>query len=232
MIRLLLLALVATALPARAGEVRTAKLRALCFEAVDGLSDVLYVGPDGKSTTPLKLWTTSFSDEIEIRMDGGAVRFAVPDKAPDGTEILRIVAEGQAVEGARQLALFIPQQGKIPYRLVMMDDSEKGFPMGSIAAMNLAPTPVRLRIGERDVQLKPGARGSIPQPAKVNDRNQANVEISFLDTKGAWVPVNNTRWLISPLKRSIAIAFLDRKTNQPTVNSYDDTPPWRLPKLP
>lgn len=47
----------------------------------------------------------------------------------------------------------------------------------------------------------------------------------------AWL-ANNTRWVISPLTRSLLIAFIHPSTGQPTVNSYVETPPWRRPKLP
>jgi hypothetical protein len=114
---------------------------------------------------------------------------------------------------------------------MVLDDREQGFPMGSTVLVNLAPVAVRFEIGEHRRELRPGARDSIPLARKVNEMNQCNVVISFAAEDQSWTPVNNTRWSASDQKRDLAIAFVHPLTKQPTVQVYQDTPPWRLPKF-
>ncbi len=231
---LAILVLLAAAVTAsHAQESRKIKLRTLCFEHAGDLKKVLLAGPDGKEpTVEVDLFTSTFSDEIEASLAGSELRFVVRDKDDKGREILKPVASGKAAPGERQLALFLPgAPGGLPYSLLVIDDSEAKFPMGSTLAYNLAPALVRFVIGENTKDLKPGGSDLIPQAKKVNAMNQTGVIISFTNAGGTLVPVNSTRWLSTDQQRTIAIAFIHPRTRQPTVNAYQDTPPWRLPKL-
>ena len=216
---------------AAAQDARKVKLRTLCFEHVGEIRKVLLVGPEEK-TVEVDLFTSGFSDEIEATVSGPDLRFAIAATGPDGKAILKTVASGKAAAGTRQLAVFLPgtKEG-MPYRLMVIDDSEEKFPLGTTLAFNFAPVPVRFAIGEHSSDLKPGGQAVIPQAKKVNEMNQCNVVISFADKTNKWMPVNNTRWLSLPQERALAIAFIHPVTKQPTVNSYRETPPWKLPKL-
>lgn len=216
---------------ATAQDARKVKLRTLCFEHVGDIRKVLLVGAEEK-TVEVDLFTSGFSDEIEATVSGPDLRFAIAATGPDGKAILKTVASGKAAAGTRQLAVFLPgtKEG-MPYRLMVIDDSEEKFPLGTTLAFNFAPVPVRFAIGEHSSDLKPGGQAVIPQAKKVNEMNQCNVVISFADKTNKWMPVNNTRWLSLPQERALAIAFIHPVTKQPTVNSYRETPPWKLPKL-
>ena len=225
-------AALATLVPSlSAQDARKVKLRTLCFEHVGEIRKVLLVGSDDK-TVEVDLFTSGFSDEIEATVSGPDLRFAVATTDASGKVTLKTVASGKAAAGTRQLAVFLPgtKEGT-PYRLIVIDDSEEQFPLGTTLAFNFASVPVRFAIGEYSSDLKPGGQALIPQARKVNEMNQCNVVISFADKTDKWVPVNNTRWLSLPQERALAIAFIHPVTKQPTVNSYRETPPWKLPKL-
>jgi hypothetical protein len=216
---------------ATAQETRKVKLRTLCFEHVADIRKVLLVGADDK-TVEVDLFTSGFSDEIEATLSGGDLRFAIQQAGTDGASTLKTVASGKAAAGTRQLAIFLPGTADgVPYRLMVIDDSEEKFPLGTTLSFNFAPVAVRFAIGEHSQDLKPGGRALIPLARKVNDMNQCNVVISFADKTNQWVPVNNTRWLSLPQERALAIAYIHPVSKQPTVNSYRETPPWKLPKL-
>jgi hypothetical protein len=216
---------------ATAQETRKVKLRTLCFEHVADIRKVLLVGADDK-TVEVDLFTSGFSDEVEATLSGGDLRFAIQQAGADGASALKTVASGKAAAGTRQLAIFLPGTADgMPYRLMVIDDSEEKFPLGTTLSFNFAPVAVRFSIGEHSQDLKPGGRALIPLARKVNDMNQCNVVISFADKANQWVPVNNTRWLSLPQERALAIAYIHPVSKQPTVNSYRETPPWKLPKL-
>ncbi len=216
---------------ASAQDARKVKLRTLCFEHVGEMRKLLLVGADEK-TVEVDLFTSGFSDEIEATVSGPELRFAIAATDAAGNATLKTVAIGKAAAGTRQLAVFLPgTKEDMPYRLMVIDDSEEKFPLGTTLAFNFASVPVRFAIGEHSSDLKPGGQALIPQARKVNEMNQCNVVISFADKADKWVPVNNTRWLSLPQERALAIAFVHPLSKQPTVNSYRETPPWKLPKL-
>jgi hypothetical protein len=224
-------AALATLATAAAQDTRKVKLRTLCFEHVGDLKKVLLVGA-GDKTVEVDLFTSGFSDEIEATVSGPDLRFAVAGTDAAGKATLETVASGKAAAGTRQLAIFLPgAKDGPPYRLMVIDDSDEKFPLGTTLAFNFAPVPVRFAIGEHTKDLDPGGEALIPQAKKVNEMNQCNVVISFADATRAWKPVNNTRWLSLPQERALAIAFIHPVTRQPTVNCYRETPPWKLPKL-
>jgi hypothetical protein len=225
------LAVLAPLATAAAQDARKIKLRTLCFEHVGGIRKVLLVGADDK-TVAVDLFTSGFSDEIEATVDGSDLRFAIEETDAAGKATLKTVAAGKSAAGTRQLAVFLPgaKEGN-PYRLMVIDDSEEKFPLGTTLAFNFAPVAVRFAIGEHTKELKPGGQALIPRALKVNEMNQCNVVISFADQTKRWKPVNNTRWLALPQERALAIAFVHPVSKQPTVNSYRETPPWKLPKL-
>lgn len=226
----ILLALLFLPAVGASAESRKVKLRTICFEHAGDLKNVVLVGGDRKTPGPeLPLFTSAFSDEIEATIQGDELVFA--GISADGSPLIP-VASGKAVPGERQLVVFIPgARGANPYRLLVIDDSEKAFPMGATIAYNLSSSAVRFSVGEHASDLKPGAHWLIPQPKKVNAMNQAGVVISFADKSGKLVPVNSTRWLSTDQQRTLAIAYVHPETRQPTVNAYVDTPPWHLPKL-
>src|SRR5690606_37286986 len=177
--------------------------------------------------TPVKLLTTMITPEIDARISGGAIRFAVNGSGPDNPASLREVAVAKALPGNRQLAIFVPGNRKgLPYRVFMVDDSLDAFPMGSTLGINLSPAAFEFRIGEHIKALGPGKTAVIPPARKVNDRGQVSVIISVARAESGWRPVSQTRWLAGNDKRDVAIAFLHPKSGQGMVNCYQDNPPW------
>ena len=219
--------------PAGAQE-RKVSLRTLCFQHVDGLRDVLLVTgtPDEPKLTPVRLYTSAYSDAVVESFEGSALRFAVEVAGPDGAKTLKTVAEGTLRAGARQVAIFLPSgKDDQPYRLMVVDETEEKFPMGATMIYNLTATKARFAIGEHGKELEPGALGLVPLPAEVNDLNQCTVRVFLLGGEGTWVPVSSTAWRVSEEMRSLALAYINPRSKQPTVHCLQETPPWRLPQF-
>ncbi|NNC89087.1 MAG: hypothetical protein HKN82_11565 [Akkermansiaceae bacterium] len=227
-----LLALV-LATPAGA-QSRKISLRALCFQHVDDIHDVLLVTgtEDDPVTTPVRLFTSAYSDPVEVTVTGPRLVFAVQPGGPAGGDQLRIVAEAPLAAGARQMVIFLPsRKAGRPYELTVIDESEAAFPMGSTLIYNITSTSARFTIGEYGRELKPGAHGLIPLPKRTNSLNQCTVRVFLADRDGAWQAVSSTVWKTSPKLRSLALTYIHPRTMQPTVHCFQETPPWRLPKL-
>lgn len=215
-------------LAAQDTQLRTAKLRALCFQHVADVRKLHAVVPgDNPRAVEIDLYTSTFSDDVEIPIAGNRLHFAVKDPDANATEGFRVITSAAAVAGPRQLALFVPGESPDePYRCVILDDSLENFPMGSTMAVNLAPTPFRFTIGEHDVTVAPGGIGRIPMARKANDRGQVSVIISIADPQqpDQWLAVSQTRWFSGTDKRDLIISFLHPQSGKPTVRSYADSP--------
>ena len=231
----LLLALLLAVTGRSVAQTRTISLRTLCFQHSGDLKEVMLVsGKKGsRKLLPVRLYTSAYSDEIEAKIEGGQILFAVPDEDPtEGAEPFRVIAQAMAAPGNRQLAVFFPvKDGKSPYKVQIIDESEQAFPMGSTLIYNLTQTSGRFSIGEHEKEIPSGKTGLLPLPTKVNQLNQCTVRIALLNPKKEWKMVSSTVWRASDQMRGLALAYIHPKTGKPTVNCFQETPPWRLPKL-
>jgi len=228
-------AFLSTVIATLADEGGKAMLRTLCFQHVDDIREVQVLqGKEGaESGVPVKLFTSAFSDEVEIKVGEGGLRFGVPvaDAAP-GEEAFKVVAKGRTPGGSRLLAVFFPSGEKdMPYRVSIIDESESNFPMGSTLIYNLTPTDARFTIGERAVEIASGKMAKVELPKKVNALNQTTVRFYLKNMGGEWEVVSSTVWQATDAMRGLALAYLHPLTQIPTVNCLQETPPWRLPVL-
>ncbi|NNM30606.1 MAG: hypothetical protein HKO57_13885 [Akkermansiaceae bacterium] len=217
-----------------AAQSRKISLRTLCFQHVDGLREVLLVSgsPEKPKLIPVELFTSTYSEPVVASIAGDVLRFAVEVTGADGEKQLKTVAQGKLAAGARQVAVFLPSEKPgIPYRLTVIDETEKNFPMGSTLIYNLTGTKARFLIGEHRKEIGPASLGLVPLPTEVNELSQCTVRVGLLGPDGKWIPVSSTAWRVSEEMRSFALAYIHPRTRQPVVNCLQETPPWRLPQF-
>jgi hypothetical protein len=212
--------------PLSAQESRTVKLRAICFQHVGEVKKLFAVsGGDKPKAVEFDLFTTSFSDPVDVVATDNILTFSMAAAGADGEAGYKVVTTARAVPGPRQLAIFIPGESpEKPYRCFVVDDSKQAFPMGSTMLVNLSNVPFRFSIGEHLQVVAPGKIEKMPMARKTNERGQVPVVISVADklAEGGWHAVNQTRWLTGADKRDLAISYLHPVTKQPTVNCYAD----------
>lgn len=209
-------------------QTRMVKFRAICFQHVGGIQKIHAIVPgDNPRPVEFELFTTTFSDAVDIPVADNRIHFAVPEESGGATPNFRVISSARAVPGPHQLAIFVPGPNpENPYQVFIVDDSLQNFPMGSTMAVNLAPTPFQFEIGEHTKVVAPGRIEQIPMARRTNDRAQVSVTISMADpdNAGQWRAVNQTRWFSGTDKRDLIISFIHPVTTRPTVNSYADTP--------
>ncbi len=207
------------------------KLRSLCFSHQQGI-DKLEIGVPGTAPTgiQLPLFLSTISQPLDVLPAKGSMYFCQRDKNAAGQEVLKLVTEARSLGVKRQLAIFLPSKDAAkPYSVHVIDDSEKEFPMGTSLAINLSAKPFHYMIGEHKTRVEPGKTVRIPMAKETNDRGQVSVIVG-VELDGKVVPVNQTRWFTGEDKRDIIISFVHPVTGQPTVNCYQDRPPWLLPQ--
>ncbi len=210
-------------------------LRTLCFRHAHDVKEIFPATGSTKKTTYSKtrLYTSAYSDPVPLTVSGNSLKVALPVKVskkhPDG---YRIFATKTIGPGKRQLAIFIPTTNpKKPYRLTIIDEGEKNFPMGSTLIYNLSNTDLRMTIGEHRKEIKPLKQTKIPIPKKINALNQATIRTYVKNTEGKWLIVSSTVWKTSKKLRGLAIAYIHPLSKKTVVDCFQETPPWRLPKI-
>ncbi len=220
---------------ASAQEPRKVSLRTLCFKRVGDTKEVMLMtgSQNNPVPQPVPLYLSIYSDEIEANVSGEKLTFALPETGENGETIYRTIGEGKLPSGNRLAAIFIPSGKKdVPYRVLVLDETEQNFPLGSTIIVNLSPEDTRITLGEHEKIIKPGKVEKLPIATRVNDLNQATVRIYVpVDTQKKWRPVSSTTWRALPNLRNLAIAYQNPRTGRTSVNCYQEVPPWRLPKF-
>ncbi|MDQ8190284.1 hypothetical protein [Roseibacillus persicicus] len=220
-------------LPAQ--DLRQISLRTLCFKRVGDVKEVMLMGGSKEKPvpTPVPLYQSIYSDQIQAEVSGDKLTFSLPVTSKTGETVYKPVGEGALPSGNRLAAIFIPSgDADKPYKILVLDETEKAFPLGSTILVNLAPEPTRITLGEHDMTIPPGKMEKIPMATNVNDLKQATVRI-FVPMEGPrkWRPVSSTTWRILPELRNLAIAYQNPKNGRTSVNCYQEVPPWRLPQF-
>ncbi len=214
---------------------RKISLRTLCFRHAHNVKEVFIATGSAEKPvyTKVPLYTSTYSNPVELKITDNALGVALPvkisKKHPDG---YRMFGTKTLSPSRRQLAIFIPTTNpKRPYRLTIIDEGEKNFPMGSTLIYNLSNTDLRMTIGEHNKVVKPLKKANIPLPKKINALNQTTVRTYMKNPEGKWVIISSTVWKTSKKLRGLAIAYIHPLSKKPVVDCFQETPPWRLPKL-
>lgn len=219
------------ALPCLSQETKKVSLRTLCFKRVGQTKEIFLLGGTEEKPviTALPLYISTYSNAQKVTISGKVMKFATRSMGPDGEPVYDVIAQGRTTTGDRQVAIFVPS-GKTPdiYQVLILDEGEKAFPLGSTRVVNISPKETRITIGEQDRIIKPGTVEEIPMATQVNELNQATVRI-FTPMEDKWRPISSVVWKMLPKLRNFAIAYQNPKTGRPSVNCYQEVPPWRLP---
>lgn len=209
-------------------QTRKVQFRTLCLEHVQGMTEVAL--PAEKSELPgtaVPLYTASISQVIEGTFTTPNAIFTGKSVGPDGKPV--VVATAPLAKAARQLFVFIPAKAgsKTPYEVQAYDDDTETFKLGSIRAINLAPTPVRFVIsGATSPQIPTMRHAIFPQSAKKDEYNMYPAKVEFLSGDGKWFNAYSASWKANEDRRDVVITLIDNQFKQPTVKVYPDIPPW------
>lgn len=217
-----------------AQEIRQVSLRTLCFKRVGSVKEVMLMGGSKENPvpTPVPLYLSTYSNEMTVEVSGDTLTFALPENQ-DGETIYKTIGEGKLPGGNRLAAIFIPSgKSDKPYNVLVLDETEANFPLGSTTVVNLAPEPVRITLGEHDNTVAAGKVAKIPIATKINELKQATFRL-YVPTKSEkkWRAVSSTVWRALPTFRNLAIAYQNPRTGRTSVNCYQEVPPWRLPQF-
>lgn len=193
------------------------------FAGLDSRAPVpamLTLSADGLET-PVSVPTASISKPVPCFATGDTLKFiAAADRTP-----LATVTIPASVKAA--ILLFVPAQktgSSLPWRVFVIEDSEKNFPDGGAFVANFHSDDIRFIIGEHKMLLPPGRFSGVAPPTKRDDFNMAPVVFQF-QKENTWRDASETMLRFLPSFRYLMITFLDPESGRPKVVTIQDFKP-------
>ena len=157
---------------------------------------------------------------------GGSLVFY--DKAaidPENPEA-SVVARAQLPPELRQAIVVVvpaPRPGRMLYRMVIIDDSDKAFPFGESEVLSFVGLEIGIHVGEHKLMVRPWKKGRVPHVKKANDYHMAQTNFHYKANDGSWVPFVERQLQYTNASRRIFIIHATPEALQPTVTTIVDT---------
>jgi hypothetical protein len=148
-----------------------------------------------------------------------------PDRASltrDGETLI----DATLPEGVRSaILLVVPGKpgDKAKFRAVIIDDSEKAFPVGSYHATNLSAIPIRLVLEKKTFDFPAGKVLLIEKPP-FHEGNMSSMR-TFAFQDNAWKPVSTGLWARPVETRGVLVFYQDPGAGTIQLRAYDDIAP-------
>lgn len=203
-------------------EPRTVEVRTLCFSYSAGLKTVSLAGDAmGESQVEVKLEKYLDSNQESLTLVENKI--LVGKSADNGFQAWETVSVNKSLKEV--LLVFFPMaDAKKPYRVVAVDDSAKGFPLGSFLIANMSPSSLRFVVGEKPLEVKPGQFKLLSELENVKPNGQVAYYAYFQEEKD-WKRLSTGFWSVVPRKRSFQIAYRNPKSRNVELKGYSDAFP-------
>ncbi len=224
--KLLSVAALAVTLLVPAAAQQTA-LRLLAFEPPLKMKEVFIHDPATAAAAPvtseIKSYLNHENSLVELRgREVVVTTSADPGSAKDPKSV---VGKATLPAGTRAaILLFLPQDapggGK---RVLVIPDSRRDFPAGSINIVNLSPYPVQVKLEGKDFNFLPGKSDVIEDPPVGADMHADMEAIAYIENKPR--RVHATRWGHPGGSRRVQVIFQEPGTGFVKFRGFDDVPP-------
>lgn len=200
------------------------QIRAVLHDPIRPIAELYY--PDLEGTVkPLHFRPKSLTTSILMQPVDGTLLLhdtATVDPENPMASVAATIKLPTDLKRAILVVLPSPPDSRSPYRLLLIDDSEKGFPKGESRVLSLIGVPTAVQAGEHKIPLEPGKISRIPSVKKVNDYNMA--QTNFYYQRGeAWVPFTERQLQYIDACRRIFIIHATPGALQPTITTIVDT---------
>lgn len=111
---------------------------------------------------------------------------------------------------------------KMPFRVLVIDDSTKAFPPGSFRVTNLSPSQARIELEKRPWEIRPGATEMIIDPP-VRHGNLSGMKTFVLENQN-WRCIATGIWPHPGKERVIQLLYYHPAAKQVQLRAFDDVP--------
>lgn len=200
------------------------RIRAVLHDPINPIAELFYTDEAG-NPTPLDFRPKDLTAPLLMRpVDGTLV---LRDKATVDPEnpaagVAAAVKLPAGLKRAIVVVLPSPPDSKIPYRLLLIDDSENAFPKGESRVLSLLGVETAVQAGEHKLPLHPGKITGVPPVRKVNDFSMAQTNFYYQQGE-TWIPFAERQLQYFDVVRRLFIIHATPGALQPTVTTIVDT---------
>ncbi|MCW1926146.1 hypothetical protein OKA05_26545 [Luteolibacter arcticus] len=189
----------------------------------------VHVHHDGGAPDAGKLEVKSFLNHegTTLKLKGPKIVLTTQAGAASVKDPAQVIGSCQLPSGGGSvILLFVPEKAGSPTsKIVVVDDSKKAFPAGSIKIANLSSLPVKLDLEKKIFDFKPGEIRNIEDPP-VNDANSSAFK-GTCQADGEWQSFSSGIWPHPGPKRVLQVMTDNPETKLVSIRSFRDvaTPP-------
>lgn len=154
---------------------RKLQIRSLLHDPLSPSAD-LYVPMEDGSRDFLYLSLEGLSEAQQVVLTDGMLQIFNTEEIDPDKPLEGLVATTRVADSIRRaIVLLFPagEDAKLPYRLIVLDDSGKAFPLGESRVLNMTAEPMAMKAGEQNVKLPAAKISPVPPVKKVNHMNRA-----------------------------------------------------------
>ena len=205
-------------------QTRPVACKLVCFAKVPNAPEILYTktGKDGEFTpAPLSLSINTKPVDLFVG-ENGKISF-LNGQAEDSA----VVATATIPRNVKEAYLFmipVAPGGTELFNVVILPQSEKTTPVGGAYFCNIAPSKVRMSVGEHKYELLPGKVVSIPQPAQRDKYNMVEMSL-MMERENEWVSMKDNMTRFSSRDRYFVFTYLHPRYKRPMVKIYKQSVP-------
>lgn len=200
------------------------QIRAILHDPIRPIAELFYPNEAGVPT-PLDFRPKDLTTPLLMRpMDGTLVLRDTATIDPENP-MAGVAATVKVPQGFKRAILVVlpaPPTSKLPYRLLLIEDSDRAFPKGESRVLSLISVKTVVQAGEHEIPLEPGKITRIPTVRKVNEFNMAQTNFHYQQGE-SWVPFAERQLQFIDACRRIFIIHATPGALQPSVTTIMDT---------
>lgn len=213
--------------PAAPAETAGLRVRALSFQLDSPPADVYAHDAAGDGSVPgVKLDVKSYLNHefSGLPIKGDSLVFTKSADPAGIKDSANIVAKTRLPGGFRSgIFMFLPGTGKAgdpAFRVLVIEDTKKAFPPGSLKILNLSPLPVSIMLEKETFNFKSGETKVIEDPPVGPSQSSGMVAKAFKD--GEWRKIGSGVWPHPGSKRVLQVLFENPQSQQVELRGIRD----------
>ena len=203
------------------------RVRGLSFQLDSPPADVFAHDAAGDGLVPgVKLDVKSYLNHefSALPIKGDSLIFTKTADPAGIKDSANLVARTRLPAGFRSgIFMFLPGTGKAgdpAFRVLVIEDTKKAFPPGSLKILNLSPLPVSIMLEKEVFNFKSGETKVIEDPPVGPSQSSGMVAKAFKD--GEWRKIGSGVWPHPGSKRVLQVLFENPKSQQVELRGIRD----------
>jgi hypothetical protein len=202
-------------------EARKVKCRFLSFGGNSNVTSVVATSPDSAGIN-CPLSADQISDMVICPTKEDTIHFI----SSDDQATIANVKIAPSIKAALLVFVASPSKpdavpAKQPWRVIVIEDSDKNFPDGGVFIANFYQKDIRFIVGEHKGMLHSAGMHGYAMPEKRDTFNMAPVIVDFAKDK-KWQNANESALRFLPGMRYLIFAFTDPLSGRPRIRTYQD----------